>query len=160
MTRIVFNVAPITEALTRSRERLDDMTPVFESIGNYLIGATRERFGRSEAPDGTKWLPKSAVTLARYKARGDGARPHPLIGPSKRLSREIIAYATKANVEVGSNLEYSGVMQDGAAQGAFGRDSRNHPIPWGTIPARRWLGLSANDEVQVIGIAEEYLRPA
>lgn len=159
MFRIDFNATALDAAIAETKARLTDMLPLFQDMGEYLIGSTRERFRQGVAPDGAKWLPKSAVTLARYKARGDGVRPDPLIGASRRLSTEILAYAQKASVEVGSNLEYSGVMQAGARQGAFGRDGRNHPIPWGNIPARPWLGLSDRDEVALVEIADEYVAP-
>ena len=48
-------------------------------------------------------------------------------------------------------------MQEGAAKGAFGNDKRGRPVPWGRIPARVWLGISAADETAIVEIAEEYL---
>lgn len=157
MLRIQFNAAPVNDRLEAAGRALDDLTPVFQDIGEYMIEATRQRFRQGEAPDGSKWLPKSAVTLQRYRDRGDGNRPDPLIGASRRLSTEILKFVTKEAVEVGSNLEYAGVMQTGAPQGAFGHDSRNHPIPWGNIPARVWLGVSESDEVAIVAIVDDHL---
>ena len=113
MIRIVFNIEPVIARLGRVSQVLDDMTPVFNDIGEYVVEATKKRFTISTAPDGTKWQPKSAATIARYQARKDGNRPKPLIGPSGRLGREINKLATRDQVEIGSALEYSGVMQDG-----------------------------------------------
>ena len=48
-------------------------------------------------------------------------------------------------------------MQEGAAKGAFGSDSRGNPLPWGNIPARRWLDLSDEEELEIVAIAEEHL---
>ncbi|MES2754888.1 MAG: phage virion morphogenesis protein [Pseudomonadota bacterium] len=157
MLKVEFNAKPIIDKLEAAAAVLDDLTPIHQDIGDYMVEATRERFRRGEAPDGSKWLPKSAVTLQRYLARGDGARPDPLIGPSRRLSTEVLSFASRESSETGSNLEYSGVMQDGAAQGAFGRDSRNHPIPWGRIPARVWLGISAKDEIAIVDIVDDHI---
>jgi phage virion morphogenesis protein len=160
MIRLEFNAKSIFDSLDAARDVLIDLTPVHQDIGEYMVEATRERFRRGEAPDGSKWRAKSPVTLARYLANGDGARPNPLIGPSGRLSTEIVRYADKNSAEIGSALEYSGVMQRGAAQGAFGRDSRNHPIPWGNIPARVWLGISDTDERNILDIVDEHLDAA
>jgi phage virion morphogenesis protein len=157
---VEFDTKAIAERLSRLGDAIGDMTPVHKDIGEYMVKATRERFLRGEAPDGTKWRPKSHTTLARYLAQGDGSRPDPLIGPSRRLSREVLSFATKDGVEIGSALEYAGVMQFGAAQGAFGKDSRNHPLPWGDIPARVWLGLSEDDERNILDIAETFLEAA
>jgi len=160
MIRIDFKYQVVAEALSAVSHRLDDMTPLHEDIGEYVIESTKERFRRGVDPDGVAWKPKSPVTLALYQERGDGLRPDPLIGPTKRLSSEIARFADASGVETGSSLEYSAVMQGGAKKGAFGRDSRNHPLPWGDIPARVWLGLSEADEAVIIDIADEYLEQA
>lgn len=160
MISIDFKYQAVADALREASRRLGDMRPLHEDIGEYVIEATKERFRQGVDPDGVAWTPKSPVTLALYEARGDGDRPDPLIGPSKRLSSEIAKFADAASVEIGSALEYSAVMQHGAKKGAFGRDSRNHPLPWGDIPARVWLGLSDADEAAIIDIADEYLEQA
>ena len=155
MIRIVFNTAALIERLGAVSRVLSDMTPVHRQIGEYIVEATRARFGTSTAPDGTKWQAKRPATIARYLARGDGNKTKPLIGPSGRLSKEIAMLASRDQVEVGSALEYSGVMQDGADKGAFGADKAGHPIPWGRIPARVWLSLSDADEKNILAIADE-----
>lgn len=160
MIKVEFKYEAVAQGLGEVARRIDDMTPLHESIGEYVIEVTKQRFKQGIAPDGTAWTPKSPVTLAAYKARGDGDRPDPLIGPSRRLSSEIARFATAESVEIGSSLEYSAVMQDGARKGAFGRTARNSPIPWGDIPARPWLGLSDEDEVHILDLADEHLEQA
>ena len=155
--RVTFNNQPIADRLQHASRVLGDPTTLHQEIGEYMVQATKDRFARSEAPDGTRWQAKKPATIARYLARGDGNRPKPLIGPSGRLGREIAMMATRSGVELGSALEYSGVMQGGAAKGAFGADRRGRPIPWGTIPARRWLGISVADERNILDIADEYV---
>lgn len=160
MFRTVFNGQPIVAQLRAAQERLEDMTPVHQDIGEYMIKATKDRFVVGKGPDGVAWAPKKPATIERYRRMGDGDRPNPLIGPSRRLSTEIVMFADAAGVEVGSNLEYSGTMQGGAAKGAFGSDSRGHPIPWGYIPARVWLGISDTDDRNIIDIVDEHLEAA
>lgn len=160
MIRIDFKYQVVADALKEASRRLDDMTPLHEDIADHVAEATKQRFKQGVDPDGVAWKPKSPVTLALYKARGDGLRPDPLIGPSKRLSTEIARFANAQGAEIGSSLEYSAVMQDGVKKGAFGRDSRNHPLPWGDIPARVWLGLSEADEAAIVDIADNYLEQA
>ena len=160
MFKIEFNAAPIFDYLAQASKVLDDMTPVYQDIGEYMVGSTKERFQQGVAPDGSAWAPKKPSTIARYLAAGDGNRPKPLIGPSQRLSNEITPLATRDSVEIGSSLEYSGVMQNGAAKGAFGTNSRGGPIPWGNIPARVWLGISDTDERNIIEIVDEHLGSA
>lgn len=157
MIKIEFAAASVFASLDRLGHVLDDLTPIHEEIGEYMIRATKQRFVEGVAPDGTPWAPKKPATIARYQERGDGHRPKPLIGPSGRLSREIATLADRDKVEIGSSLEYSGVMQGGAGKGAFGTDRGGRPIPWGAIPARVWLGLSEADERAIVDIADEAL---
>lgn len=160
MMRIEFNVRPILDQLDRARAMLDDMTPVNADITQYMVKATRHRFITSTAPDGTRWRNKQPATLAAYLARGDGNRPKPLIGPSGRLGKEIAGLATRDASEIGSSLEQSGVMQGGAKKGAFGKTKTGRPVPWGDIPARVWLGISAEDERNILDIVDEHLEEA
>jgi len=152
-----FENAAVNRAIGEARQTLADMRPVFQEIGEYLVESTKRRFRDSEAPDGSKWRAKSPHTIARYLASNDGLRPQPLIGPSGRLGKEIFSLATPNSVEVGSPLEYSGVMQGGAMRGAFGRSPTGRPIPWGDIPARPFIGLSDQDERSILTIVEEHL---
>lgn len=157
MMKIEFNAAPIFRRLEQAQALLSDLTPVHEEITEYMVDATKARFRLGKGPDDKNWTPKKPATIARYKARGDGNRPDPLIGPSKRLSSEILGMSTRASSEIGSALEYSGVMQNGAAKGAFGVSPGGRPIPWGDIPARVWLGISDADERNILDIVDEHL---
>jgi phage gpG-like protein len=160
LIKVDFDAPSVFDKLKSVGDALGDLTPLHQDIREYMVEATRQRFRDGKGPDGVAWKPKSQLTLTRYLERGDGNRPDPLIGPSGRLGREIVGTADKTAAEIGSALEYSGVMQRGAAKGAFGRDSRNHPLPWGDIPARVWLGISEADEAAIIDIADEYLEGA
>ncbi|MFN7004093.1 MAG: phage virion morphogenesis protein [Roseinatronobacter sp.] len=144
------------------RERLGDMTPVMQDIGELMITSTKQRFVAGQGPDGTAWEPKSDATIAAYTARGDTPDFRPLFGPSKRLSNEI-SYRVGpdgTSVEWGSSLIYAAVQQFGAAKGAFGEDARGSSIPWGNIPARPFLGLSSDDESNLKAVLVEWLQSA
>lgn len=160
MIKLEFNASAVFDRLDQARAALDDLTPINQDIAKYMVGATRDRFVSSTAPDGTRWRKKSPTTLAAYLARGDGNRPKPLIGPSGRLGKEIASLVTRDAAEIGSALEYSAVMQDGAKKGAFGKGRNGRPVPWGDIPARVWLGISAEDERNILDIVDEHLEEA
>jgi len=157
MIGVQFNVGETREALREAIALLQDMTPVYEDVGEYMTEKTRQRFITGKAPDGTAWAPKSEATLARYKRLGYGNLRKPLIGPLKALSRQIVTFVSKDGVVIGSNQIYARVMQDGAAKGAFGTDSRGNPLPWGRIPAREWLGISPAEGGDIVEIVEEHL---
>ena len=160
MFNVQFNAGATREALKRAIAEVEDMTPVYTDIGEYMITATRRRFQQGIAPDGTVWAAKSQTTIDRYKALGYGTLRKPLIGPGKRLSREVQRFVSKDAVVIGSSLIYAGVMQDGAAKGAFGRSRRGAAIPWGRVPARTWLGIASADEAAIVAIAEEHVAAA
>lgn len=160
MLRAQFKAEAAQAALVKAMQLLDDMTPVYRDVSEYMIEATRKRFVTGMAPDGTPWAAKSEATIARYKAMGYGDLKRPLIGAGRRLSREIQGFGTATGAVIGSSLIYSGVMQNGAEAGAFGTSARGRPIPWGKIPARVWLGISASDETAIVKIVEEHLAAA
>ena len=162
MIQIELTDEEVTAALERLSRSLLDTTPVMQDIGELLVRSTKKRFPEGDAPDGSKWLPKSATTLAAYQARGDRMDFRPLFGPSGRLSSEIFYEVGPggSSVEIGSNLIYAGVMQFGAAQGAFGTTARGSPIPWGDIPARPFLGLSEEDRTNILATITEWLEDA
>lgn len=157
MLKLDFNASGAAAAIRNAIEQLEDMTPIFQDIAEYMIEATRERFRTGKDPDGNPWAKKKPATLDRYKRMGYGNLPKTLIGPGKRLSREVLGEASASGAVIGSALIYSGVMQEGAEKGAFGTNSRGRPIPWGRIPARVWLGISSQDEQKIIAITDEHL---
>lgn len=161
-TVIVINAGAAQAGLDRLAATLDDMTPIMQDIGEYMIKATKERFPKGTGPDGIAWPAKTATTIAAYLARGDRADPRPLIGPSGKLSQLIAAEVVSGGrgVEIGSSRIYAGVMQFGAAKGAFGQTRRGAPIPWGDIPARPFLGASAADLVAIADIVADGLENA
>lgn len=158
MFRVQFNSGRSRQAIREAIALLEDMTPVYEDIGEYMIEATRKRFQKGVGPDGKAWTPKSPTTLERYRRLGYGRLGRPLIGPGKALSRQIQSIVTRDGVTIGSALIYSGVHQDGAARGQFGVNRRGGPIPWGRIPARVWLGIGPEDEDAIVGTVDDHLQ--
>ncbi|CQR43713.1 Phage virion morphogenesis protein [Thiomonas sp. CB3] len=168
---ITYTDTGVAAYLDQLAARMADLTPVMQDLGEYLVMSTKARFATSTAPDGTPWASNSQVTIGRYLGNYSGmykksgalskkgatrsAAKKPLIGESRRLSGEIHAVPTAHGVTVGSVLIYSAVQQFGAAKGSLGPRT-----PWGNIPARPYLGLSASDRGQVIDLVQGYLAPA
>ncbi|WP_295081107.1 phage virion morphogenesis protein [Tabrizicola sp.] len=162
MADIIITDDEITGALLRLSAALSDMTPVMEEIGQILTFSTKRRFGEGVSPDGVRWAPKSQTTLNRHGARTSNRIDiRPLFGPSGALSSQIFYEAASDSVAWGSPMIYAATQQFGAAQGAFGRTKRNGPIPWGNIPARPFLGVSPEDQTNILdAIAEALTRSA
>lgn len=179
MSRITIRLEDeaVRAALARVLRAEGDLTAVMRQIGEALVETTRWRFQDSVAPDGRRWAPNSPVTIARTLARYGGTRrkdgrgltvkgmrlaagKKPLIGESGSLSTQISYAADRRSVAVGSPMVYAAAQQFGARQGAFGRGRRGAPIPWGDIPARPFLGLSAGDRATIVALIADHLRRA
>lgn len=126
------------------------MRPALAEIGEELAESTRQRFSSSTAPDGSRWAPNAPATLARKR----GTRP---LVDSGILGGGITYQLVDGGVEIGSSRIYAGTQQLGAKRGQYGRTSRGAPIPWGDIPARPFLGVSAADEQIILGILADHI---
>jgi phage gpG-like protein len=173
-------------ALDQMRRAAINPRPLLLEIGEDLAATTKARFASSTAPDGSAWKKNSTATIARW-VHSKGTDKHgklirrkgtiskdgltlskagdrrwdskkPLIGHSKMLSHTI-AYQLRGNhaLLVGSPMIYGSTQQFGAAKGEYGVNKRGGPIPWGVVPARPFLGLSAADTANIVALAGSYL---
>lgn len=155
---IEVNDEAVLAALTRLRGRLDDLAPVFADIGEYLIRSTQDRFDAEEDPEGRPWESVLVGTLA-HKSHDK------VLTESSRLRDSIIYQAGRNELKVGTNVIYGAIHQlggtikpkntDGRLVFSFGgRTVRAKEV---TIPARPYLGLSEDDQVEVLEILSEWL---
>ena len=93
------------------------------------------RFQRSQDPDGRVWEKNAESTIKKKKSSKAGT-------DTGRLRTSMKGRSTKRTAVVGTNVIYAPTMQFGAKKGEFGKTKRGTPIPWGNIPARRFLGFS------------------
>lgn len=162
MIRVDFDETAILSALQNLTAVLGDLAPIMQDIAEYGVVSTKERFTSGTAPDGAAWAPNSPVTLARKK----GTRP--LIGETGLLAAQIFHSSTADTAIWGSDRIQAAVMQFGAAQGEFGasigKDKKGrdhfHHLPWGDIPARPFIGLSDDDQTNILDIISDALAAA
>lgn len=163
----------VLDALERLAQRAGDLSPALRQIGEDMVASTRQRFASSTAPDGTRWAPNSPVTLLRYLGGAD--RPKGLFGKrdGKLTSKGVgVALGKKPLVDsgtlastinyritdggrvllVGSPQKYAAVQQFGARRGSLGKGA-----PWGDIPARPFLGISADDRRNILEVVAQFL---
>lgn len=153
-----------------------DLRPLMDTFGGILEGSARENFAAESAPDGTKWKPSQRVLK-------DGGLT--LTGPASKRSpgaflRQSIHYiAASDSVQVGTNLIYAGIHQFGfdgnvtvkahsrTIREAFGVGLAS-PVTFEVksfermlkMPARPYLGISADDEAELIAQTEDFARDA
>lgn len=147
--------------------RLDDTETPLREIGEDLTESTKRRFGTSTAPDGTAWAPNKQSTIDAYLGKFGGsfkkdgtvskkgaarsAAKKPLIGETRTLSTTLhYVLSGDDSVAIGSALPY-------AAMANFGGKKSEFPQLWGDIPAREFLGLSAEDGTSIMATLEHHL---
>lgn len=147
------NEQEITSALDALLASIGNVDPALLEMGEYLLDSTKQRFNRSEAPDGTKWDDNSPVTLLNYASRFKTKRASriqkkkPGIGETKQLSTQILYQVVNGELLIGSPMIYAGTFHYGAKKGQYGKRT-----PWGDIPARPFLGLSEDDREACLDI--------
>lgn len=174
------NNAPITieiddrevlEALARLQARVGDagLKDPLAAIGQELVDTTQKRFDTSTGPDGQRWPANARATLealldrtrggvgkkGKITAKGSAAMmgKRPLIDSSE-LKDGIRYQLIPGGVEVGTN-RFANLFKGGAAIHQFGGQAgRNHKV---TIPARPFLGFSAQDRQFILNKLREHL---
>lgn len=128
----------IDDRFRRLSRRIADMTPLMNEIGSMLVASTIDRFERGVDPTGAAWTPSRRAIREGGKTLID----------TGRLMTSVSHDATADAVEIGSNVIYAAIQQAG------GQAGRGHAA---TIPARPYLGLSAEDEREISNIVDDYL---
>lgn len=166
MIRIDWDDQPAIAGLEALGAKIENLRPLMKEIGELLVASTKARFLTSTAPDGTPWEPNAQATYLALlgKTSGNitkkgllsarGARrvmgKRPLIGESRRLSKEIAYQADARSVEISSSLVYSAIHQFGGQAGRGGQ---------ARIPPRPYLGLSEQDRARAESAVRAYLAP-
>jgi len=127
---------------------LDDLS---EGIGRLVQEQTRRRIADEKtAPDGTAWKENAAQTSTLY---AEGA-----------LYRSIDYEASPSSVKVGSALVYARIHQQGgkiepksAKALAFKIGGQFRMVKSVTMPARPYLGLSADNRSEIVETTEDWL---
>ena len=162
--------APVIARLQEIARRVDDLSPAMRGIGEMMVESTKERFNSSTGPDGQRWKANALGTVLARLAKIKGAyskrdgrltkkgataitSKKPLVDTG--MLQDTIRYQLTPGgqgVEIGTN-RFAGEWEGGAAVHQFGNRK-------GTIPARPFLGLSANDERAVLDVLDRFLRQA
>jgi phage gpG-like protein len=182
MIKVQVTDTGVIEAFNRLIAFGESPQPALKAIGEKMLEFTKARFVSGTDPYGNTWAPNADTTLRNALHRGSKnftkngglskkgqtflAGKKPLIGESKSLSTQIHSTVIGDDmVTVSSTMTYAATQQFGAKQGEFGRDKRNHPIPWGDIPARPFFpdparGLPEQLQQDIMGVLRIALQNA
>lgn len=152
-----------------------------EAWAAYMLYSTQRRFQTETGPDGVKWKPLARrTTLAKVRGRRRGASN--MLRVTTRLYSSLTTYSDELEAAVGTNLIYAGPHQFGgeitqyarsqrtsfkkvrgrlrfAKRGSRGSTERNITIGEHIvrIPARPYLGFSADDQARLVEIGREMI---
>lgn len=170
------------QALDEMLKRMDDRKPFYKSVGDRMLGSTKDRFFQEDGPDGTPWAALRRATVRSRERRKQ--LPIQMLRATGYLAGSIHAEVSSTEVRVGSPVEYAAIHQLGGtiqrparqakiyrkkdSTGQVGRrfvakkdadyvTDVSIPAYTITIPARPFLGLTAGDEAGIFEDAEAWL---
>lgn len=121
--------------------RAGNFEPLLDEIGGYLVFSTQRRFEEGRDPDGARWKPSIRAVRQGGQTLVDQAF----------LVNSITHSVEPGRVVIGSNLIYAAIHQEG------GRAGRNLSVE---LPARPYLGISAEDDAEIGRILDDHLSEA
>jgi len=155
---VSLNWGGFDKAMGKAGHKLGNTQALMESVGDALVSGTLKRFDDEEEPTGKKW-PKSK------RAAKEGGQT---LTDTALLRRSIEYAATPDKVMVGSNLPYARIHQFGGTitpkKGKYlkfkGLDGEDVFVKEAKIPARPYLGVSAEDMEEVKETLAAFLKGA
>lgn len=122
----------VRDRLQQLQRKTGNLQPAFENIGQYLLLSTDTRFQQETDPQGNRWKPNSPQTIAEKKAKG---RILKILQNTGRLRDSINYTASRDRVVVGTNVQYAAKNQK----------------------ERQFLGISTEDEREIVAILDSFL---
>lgn len=133
-----------------------DPAPALEQVGEALHFSTTERQRAGRAPDGSAW---PALNPA-YRAEKSG---NEMLRESGRLMGSLSRQVRGRQLRFGTNVVYAAIHQFGGTIRAKGGGRLAFFLGGGlqrpssvTIPARPFLGISAEDREEIIAIFTDF----
>lgn len=152
--------AELRAAMGRLMRFVRDPEPALKTVGEALITSTQERMRAERSPDGTGWPALGAEYAASKKSGGMLVESGRLIGS---FSRKVDG----PRLTVGTNVIYAAIHQFGGTIRPKHRSLLRFRIGRRqtfarqvTIPARPFLGISAEDRDEIEEIFQDHARRA
>lgn len=170
LIKIEHNLPAVRKALQRIVRRAGSLRPALKAMGEHLTLSTEERFDKQIGPDGNKWKDVKPATRRRKKhskiLTEDGflrGSIHPDVQGEDTL---LVGTDSKYGAihQLGGEIKQEGVTLHLKGSGRNTRFARkgdhdrtkkvNRAIK---MPARPYLGVSKDDETELLAIAGDYL---
>ena len=164
--RLKINGAEAGQFAAVPLERLGNLQPLHERIAMLMVSSLRENFDAGGRP--AKWKPSRRAKRQRGQTLRD----------TNRLMNSLTGKGDADKAVAGTNDIRAAVLNFGAKKGSFGTvqaavrahlrtirgkeqkvraHSRKQPMPWGDIPARRFVLLQTEDIGEIKDMVGAYL---
>ncbi|MES0879695.1 phage virion morphogenesis protein [Roseibium sp. SCP14] len=178
----------INAALSRVVEAGGDTSALMADIAGAMLFSVQRRFETESSPDGTKWpahAPRTAKARANRKTRGNAPVTPKLLRDKNVLYKSITPDSSESEAAVGTNVAYGRIHQQGGAitqhpqsrkvrfrkegnQVRFAKRAHKRAyektVTFGprtiVIPARPYLGFSADDRETILRLAGDHYNAA
>ena len=155
---ITYDNREVLDALNRLASAGQDLRPAMRDIAQALEAAVEDSFQSEQSPAGDPWADLSQHTKIR-RAK-DKRWPGKILQADGRLAGSITSRYDSFSAEAGTNLAYAKTHQFGARRGEFGSTNRGHPIPFGDVPARPFLGRSRDLDEEILDALNRHFEDA
>lgn len=143
MIQVSHNISAVQKHLSRLAGKVGTIQPALKTIGETLVNSTRERWDQQIDPDGKDWQPLKPATLKRKAKK---KKPLKILLQDDQLRFTISPQVEENTLIIGSPQKYAATHQLGRKIGK------------GTIPARPFLGISKQDEADILDDIEQQLK--
>lgn len=152
---IEFNIQDALDAMLHIEAAIDDMSGLFEHMGEVLLDIHEARFNAQESPDGIPWQ-----ALSPWYQESKPKQKDKILTLDGNL-RSTLHWQIEGNTLLfGTNLIYGAIHQFGGTIKPVKGNALNVggcPVKQVVIPARPWLGISAQDKLLLVDVVREHL---
>lgn len=152
---IEFNIQDALDAMLHIEAAIDDMSGLFDHIGETLLDIHAARFNAQESPDGVPWQ-----ALSPWYQQSKPKQKDKILTLDGTL-RSTLHWQIEGNkLLFGTNLVYGAILHFGGIIKPVSANALNvggRPIKQVVIPARPWLGISIQDKLLLVDVVREHL---
>lgn len=154
---ITINDKGVQELLSITQRRLQDLTPAFKNIGEYMVREREKLFRDEHAPDGTPWAPLAESSkYSIFRKKKTAKQGLQAIAGKKILTQD--HHLKRTVYKAGSDQVVISPDKTSQAYAAIhqfgGKAGRGKKV---TIPARPHLGFNDENQREFIEIIKDHL---
>ncbi|WHP04759.1 phage virion morphogenesis protein [Acinetobacter corruptisaponis] len=152
MSVIKINDQALIDRLELVASRLSDTSPLAAAIAGTFATVTDDNFDMGGRP---AWAGRKLSTIKIYERKG--LKYGGVLHLSGDLRARVVTSHTQDEAVISNNMPYAAAMHFGIKQGDSGKTTRGAPIPFGDIPARPYMPMDTDGNMQTEAEQEVFL---